>query len=81
MDIDIILTAHDYHPCGRIYSGRAKTEAALDACLEPFDVIERLVAGAPDADDEALCEEYNSLGSRPRLGAHVIRKYRESIKS
>lgn len=78
MDIDAILTAHDYHPCGRMYFGKAEITAALDACLVPFEIIKKLIEDDPDASDEIICEKYNSQNDLPRLGAHVVRKYRES---
>lgn len=78
MDIDAVLTAHDYHPCGRMYFGKAEVATALDACLEPFELIKNLIEKNPDASDEIICEKYNSQNDLPRLGAHVVRKYRES---
>lgn len=80
MDVDAILTAHDYHPYGRMYFGKQKVADALDACLEPFKIIEKIIAGNPAASDEAICEIYNSQNALPTLGAHVVRKYRESMK-
>ena len=79
MDLDAILTAHDYHPCGRMYFGKTKIEAALDACLAPFGLIQRLMDENPDADDETICERYNAQGDLPILDVHVIKKYREAI--
>ena len=81
MNIDAILTAHDYHPCGRMYFGKEEVAAALDACLVPFELIKELVRKAPAASDDEICENYNSQNNLPRLGAHVVRKYRESIKT
>lgn len=79
MDIDAILTAHDYHPCGRMYFGKTEIASALDACLAPFALIQKLIDEAPDADDETVCESYNSQGKLPTLGVHVVKKYRERI--
>jgi glyoxylase-like metal-dependent hydrolase (beta-lactamase superfamily II) len=81
MDIDTILTAHDYHPCGRKYFSKAEVDSALDACLAPFDIIQKLIEESPDASDERICEIYNSQNNLPKLGAHVVRKYRESFKA
>ena len=81
MDIDAILTAHDYHPCGRMYCGKTEITAALDACLVPFEIIKKFIEDDPDASDEIICEKYNSQNDLPRLGAHVVRKYRESGES
>lgn len=78
MDIDAILTAHDYHPCGRMYFSKTEVAAALDACLAPFEIIKELIRKAPAASDDKICENYNSQNTLPRLGAHIVRKYRES---
>jgi len=79
MDIDAILTAHDYYPCGRMYFGKEEIASALDACLAPFMLIQKLIDEAPDADDETICKRYNSQWKLPTLGVHVVKKYRETI--
>ena len=79
MDIAAILTAHDYHPYGRSFFGKAEIEAALDACLSPFKLIQKLMEESPDADDEAICKKYNAQGNLPTLGLHVVKKYRETV--
>ncbi len=47
MDIDAVCTAHDYHPCGRIYFGKSEIKSALDACLAPFALIRCLIDEDP----------------------------------
>ena len=79
MDIDAILAAHDYHPCGRKYFGKTEIASALDACLAPFTLIQKLIDEAPDADDETICESYNAQGNLPTLGLRVVKNYRETI--
>ena len=79
MDIDAILTAHDYHPLGQTYFGKAEIAAALDACLAPFARIQQLIDEAPDADDETVCERYNAQGALPTLGVHVVKQYRKAF--
>jgi glyoxylase-like metal-dependent hydrolase (beta-lactamase superfamily II) len=79
MKVDRIVTAHDYHPYGRSFFGKAEIEAALDACLSPFKLIQKLMAESPDADDEAICKKYNAQGNLPTLGLHVVKKYRETV--
>ena len=81
MDIDAILTAHNYHPCGRMFFGKSEITAALDACLAPFARIRKLIEESPDADDETLCKRYNAQGDLPTLGSHVIKKYREGTST
>ena len=78
MDIDSILTAHDYYPFGRMHFGKSAVASALDACLEPFDIIKRLIERSPDASDEEICKLYNAQNHLPTLGEHVVRKYRAS---
>ena len=79
MDIEAILTAHDYHPCGRMYFGKAEVERALDACLEPFGLIKKLISEYPEADDEKISEVYNSQNKLPTLASRVVREYRKII--
>lgn len=76
MDIETLLTAHDYHPYGRMHFGKAAVAAALDACLAPFALIQKLIDENPDADDATVCAMYNAEGKLPRLGVHVVEKYR-----
>ena len=77
MDIDAILTAHNFHPYGRMFFGKLQIASALDACLAPFAIIKKLIDEFPDADDETICKQYNSQGNLPTLGCHVIKSYRE----
>lgn len=79
MDIDAILTAHHYHPCGRMYFGKTAIASALDACLAPFTLIQKLIDETPDADDETICERYNSQLNLPTLDICVVKKYRETL--
>ena len=78
MAIDMIVTAHDYHPFGRIYRGREAIDAALDACLAPLDRIEGLLAAHPAMSDEEICALYNDAPMTPTLGAHVVKAVRRA---
>ena len=79
MEIDMIVTAHDYHPLGRIYRGREEIGAALDACLAPLDRIEGLITAHPAMSDEEICALYNDAPMTPTLGAHVVRAIRRAM--
>lgn len=79
MEIDMVVTAHDYHPLGRIYRGREEIGAALDACLAPLDRLEGLIAAHPALDDEAICALYNDAPMTPTLGAHVVKAVRRTM--
>ena len=78
LDIDAILTAHDYHPCGRMFFGKEAISAALDACLAPFARIQQLIDFDPSADDETICARYHSQGDLPTLAPRVVKRYRET---
>lgn len=79
MEIETVVAAHDYHPMGRIYRGRAEITAALDACIAPLDRMEALIANHPTWDDEAICALYNKSPMTPTLGVHVIRAVRRAM--
>lgn len=71
MDIQHILTAHDYHPCGYSYVGVDAIAKALDSCVRPLNEIKDLIFQNPDANDEEICALYNSFNN-PTLGVHVV---------
>ena len=78
MEIEQILTAHDYHPYGYSYVGKEEIEKALDACIEPLYKIKDIIMSAPDLSDEEICKKYNSE-KLPTLGAHVVRNIRNYL--
>ena len=78
MDIEHILTAHDYHPYGFSYQGKTAVEKALDACIAPLDEIKNLIIKNPESSDEEICGIYN-LSENPTLGAHVVAAVRNNM--
>ncbi len=78
MDIEHILTAHDYHPYGFSYQGKAAVEKALDACIAPLDEIKNLIIKNPDSNDEEVCNIYNSA-DKPVIGTHVVTAVRNNM--
>ena len=79
MDIEKVICAHEYHPCGRILEGREQILAAIDACAAPLYEIKALIEQNPDADDVAVCAAYNSRGNLPTLGDHVVTAVRREL--
>ncbi len=77
MDIQCILTAHDYHPCGHIYVGKDEVARSLDCCIEPLRRVEYLILQHPDLNDEQICGIYNSSENLPTLGEHVVSAIRK----
>ena len=78
MDIEHILTAHDYHPYGFSYQGKDAVEKALDACIDPLDEIKNLIIKNPDSNDEEVCNIYNSA-DKPVIGTHVVTAVRNNM--
>ena len=78
MDIEHILTAHNYHPYGFSYQGKATVEKALDACIAPLDEIKNLIIKNPDSNDEEVCNIYNSA-DKPVIGTHVVTAVRNNM--
>lgn len=78
MDIQHILTAHDYHPYGYSYVGKDAVSKALDACISPLNEVKALILQYSDADDEKICALYNS-SDKPTLGVHVVSAVRTTL--
>ena len=79
IDFDCVITAHDYHPHGRIIEGREKILAVLDSCAAPLYDIKALIEANPEIDDAAVCALYNSTGNLPTLGDHVVTAVRREL--
>ena len=71
MDIECILAAHDYHPCGYIYNGKDEISKALGACIEPLEEISEMIINNPGLDDEEIRKLYNEKGY-PTLNPRVV---------
>ena len=72
MQVDEILTAHDYHPYGYHYVGRQAICDALDACLAPLHQVKELILAHPELDDEQIRDLFNAPGTLPKLGTKVV---------
>ena len=79
IDIQTVVTAHDYHPLGQIYRGAEEIDAMLSACLAPLDRIESLIAAHPEMSDGEICALYNSAPQTPALSSHVVRGVRRDM--
>ena len=78
MEIDCILTAHDYHPYGYCYKGKDAVLKALDACVEPLLEIKDLILNHDGLDDEKIADLFNSE-NRPTLDMHVVTAVRKML--
>lgn len=72
MPIQMILTAHDYHPYGYCYQGEDMVRKSLDACLEPLFQIKQMIQANPQMSDEDIVALYNTPAKLPTLGVRPV---------
>lgn len=71
LNIDTILTAHDYHPHGRDYIGKEAVCKAFDVCIEALDEIKELIEKNINSDFDEICRLYSGT-NKPAIGKHVV---------
>ena len=81
LQVDEILTAHDYHPFGYHYVGREAVERALDACAQPLLQIKQIILNRPDMDDEGVRAAFNALDHRPTVSTRIVGAVRKAMDS
>lgn len=79
MDIDEVYTAHDYHPIGYKFIGKAEINKALDGCKNALLDIKNIIIAHPDADDERVRELFNTSGNVPKVNKSVVAAVRAAI--
>lgn len=72
LDIERIITAHDYDPHGYRAEGKEAVSANLDACITPLRTMQQLILQYPEMDDDALQAKYNYDPQLPKIKASVI---------
>lgn len=81
MDIDQILTAHDYYPLGYKAEGKAEIVRCLDGCREPLLKLKELIIANPDTDDQGICDIYNISKALPTFHAGVVECIRKAMQN
>lgn len=77
MEIDNILTSHDYYPYGYLHQGKDAVVKALDACVEPLMRLKKLSAEHPELDHVQLAELYNTDTTVPPVNTRVTESLRK----
>ena len=72
LDIEQIITAHDYKPHGFRADGREAVVANLDACITPLRKMQQLILENPQLDNVALQAIYNVDPQQPKVKDAVI---------
>lgn len=81
LDIDRIITAHDYYPCGYSYVGKDEINHALDMCFEPLYRLRDIILENIDEDDETIRKIYNEKKGIPTLRLPVVTAMRKAIEN
>ncbi|MBO5938944.1 MAG: MBL fold metallo-hydrolase [Clostridia bacterium] len=76
MEINLILTAHDYHPMGYKYIGKEEILAELRNCRESLLKIAELIRENPALTDAEIVDTYCTL-NYPTPAEHVVRAVRQ----
>ncbi len=80
MDIDRILTAHDYYPLGYKAEGKQEIARYLDGCREPLLKLKDLIIANPDTTDQGICDIYNVGKAIPTFHAGVVECVRVAMQ-
>lgn len=83
LNIENILTAHDYHPVGVISKGKNNVLLRLDTCIGALDRIIAFINQNPSFNDEQIAALANSEDF-PKLSPHVVcalREYNNKLNS
>ena len=80
LDIESIVTAHDYDPQGYRADGKVAVKCNLDACITPLKTMQQLILTYPQLDDVALQEKYNYDPQLPKIKDIVIGAMRKAME-
>jgi len=80
LDIEQIVTAHNYDPQGYRSIGKEAVAANLEACIEPLRRMQKLIREFPELDDEALQAKYNYDPELPKIKHQVIGAMRKAME-
>ena len=79
LPIETVATAHDYHPCGVVSTGKDAVRARLDSCIEALIRLRNVADAYPEADAQQVADLCND-GVYPTVGAHVITALRKAAE-
>ncbi len=80
MPIQVIATAHDYHPVGLLSHGMDAINARLDSCVGALERLRGILEANPTLDDAQLAELCND-GRLPTVATKVIAALRQAIEA
>lgn len=81
LELDQILTAHDYVPYGYRADGKAAARQMLDACEAPLVRLAALIRDNPTLDDGQIREMYNDPENMLSINVHVVAAMRAALET
>ncbi len=80
LDVENILTAHDYDPCGYRADGKAAVAQMLDACIAPIRRLKQLICDNPSLDDGQIRQLYSDPTKPLSISARVVGIMRNALQ-
>ena len=82
MDIESIITAHNYYPFTKnVISGKSEVERFIMCCYDALVLLKNFIVLNPNATDEEICKLHNVSKDTPSFGAWVVKSLRTAIES
>lgn len=78
LDVEHLLMAHDYHPCGFQLFGNENIKSSLDLCIKPLRFIRKLILENPALDDAEIRNLYNNSENIPTVKTAVVDAIRKA---
>ncbi len=79
-EIEVLYTAHDYHPYGWTVKGKENIQKYVEACIEPLMMIRELIEKNPTLSDEEITDLYNTPKTLPTLAKKVVSSIRKAME-
>ena len=79
IDAELLVMAHDYHPCGQTVEGKQAINRCIDDCAASLDKIKAYLLANPDMDDDSISAQYNATSGLPKVSPKVFAGMRELI--
>lgn len=80
LNVESILAAHDYDPCGYRANGKAEVNQMLDACIAPIGRLKRLICENPTLNDAQIRQLYSDPAKQLSIGTHVVAAMRSTLQ-
>ncbi len=81
LDVDQIITAHNYYPYGYRADGKAEVAQMIDGCITPIHRLVKLIRDNPSLSDGQIRGLYNDTPNTPTARIGVVTATRAAIEA